>query len=277
MREMRYQLRPVFESKRITVVGGGPAGMEAAMVTAQRGHAVTLLEKQPELGGYLIQAGSHSFKKEVSELNRWFRYMLRKLKVDVRTGVDADPAYIEGLKPDVVILAAGYDPVLPNIEGIHGPHVLDVTQAYRFHDKIGDRPLIIGGGLVGCELALGLAMEGKPVTVVEALDRLMTAGSEEPPIPNRQMIVDLFEEYGVRVLTGHKVTSIGTDQVTVSDGGTDTALEADTVIVAAGFRPAPSMKQGLSGKGFPVYEIRGQQIGTIMRAVWDAYEIANNI
>lgn len=277
MRELRFAVRPCLSPKKIVIVGGGAAGMEAARVAAIRGHQVTLLEKAPTLGGCLIQAGSHPFKQEVQALNEWYRGELQNLKVDVRTGTEATPGMLREMNADVIILSTGYVPVVPHIPGIDRPMVVECTDAYAHPEKIGQRVAVIGGGLVGCEMALGYAMEGKQVTVVEALDSLMMAGDEQPPIPNGQMIPDLFDHYGVQVLTGHKLTAVEESGIIVSSEQGEKIIPIDSAVLAVGFRPAASMYQALSGCGAVVYEITGQQIGTIMRAIWNGYELGNNI
>ena len=277
MREMRFAVRPCLQPKKVVIVGGGAAGMEAARMAAIRGHQVTLLEKAPTLGGCLIQAGSHPFKQEVQALNEWYQRELKELRVDIRTETEATPEMLRAMNADVIILVAGYVPIVPPVPGIDSPTAVECMDAYAHPEKIGQRVAVIGGGLVGCEMALGYAMEGRQVTVVEALDELMRAGDEEPPIPNGQMIPDLFEHYGVRVLTGHRLTAVGDQAITVSGAQGDETIPVDTAVIAVGFRPAPSMAQALTDCGAVVYEITGQQIGTIMRAVWSGYELGNNI
>lgn len=277
MREARFALKPCVRPKKVVIAGGGAAGMEAARTAALRGHQVTLLEKRTELGGCMIQAGSHSFKKEVADLNRWYQRELKELSIDVRVGTEATPERINALNADVVILSTGYMPVVPDVPGIDSPMAVECMDAYAHPEKIGHNVVVIGGGLVGCEMALGYAMEGKQVTVVEALDTLMTAGAEMPPIPNGQMIPDLFEHYGVKVLTRHRLTAIGDHSVTLACGEGSKTIQADSAVIAIGFRPAPSMAPELVGSGAVVYEITGDNIGTIMRAIWNGYELGNSI
>lgn len=276
MRELRYGLRPCVEKKHVVVVGGGVGGMEAARTAAMRGHHVTLLEKADTLGGCLIQAGSYPFKKEVKELNEWYQRELERWNVDVHTGLEATPEIIKGYHPDTVILACGYTPVMPRLPGIESSSVMDCIEAHEHTEKIGQTVVIVGGGLVGCEIALAYAMKGKNVSVVEALDTLMMAG-ERSPIPNEQMIYDLFEKYKVTVLSKHKLAEICGDQVVLHSESGEKRMHADNVIIAVGFKPRPSLAAELSKNGMVVYEITGQQIGTILRAVWNGYEIANNI
>ena len=277
MREIRFALKPCVRPKKIVIVGGGAAGMEAARTAALRGHQVTLIEKNAELGGCMIQAGSHSFKKEVADLNRWYQQELKGLSVDIHTGTEATPDMVKSLEADVVILSTGYVPVMPKVPGIENPMAIECMDAYAHPEKIGQNVVVVGGGLVGCEMALGYAMEGKQVTAVEALDTLMTAGEEAPPIPNGQMIPDLFDHYGVKVLTRHKLTAVGDGTVTLASEEGEKTILADTAVIAVGFRPAPSMAAELMDSGAVVYEITGQNIGTILRAIWSGYELGNNI
>ena len=277
MREIRFALKPCVRPKKVVIVGGGAAGMEAARTAALRGHQVTLIEKNAELGGCMIQAGSHSFKKEVADLNRWYQQELKGLSVDIHTGTEATPDMVKSLEADVVILSTGYVPVMPKVPGIENPMAIECMDAYAHPEKIGQNVVVVGGGLVGCEMALGYAMEGKQVTAVEALDTLMTAGEEAPPIPNGQMIPDLFDHYGVKVLTRHKLTAVGDGTVTLASEEGEKTILADTAVIAVGFRPAPSMAAELMDSGAVVYEITGQNIGTILRAIWSGYELGNNI
>ena len=277
MREIRFALKPCVRPKKVVIAGGGAAGMEAARTAALRGHQVTLIEKNAELGGCMIQAGSHSFKKEVADLNRWYQQELKGLSVDIHTGTEATPDMVKSLEADVVILSTGYVPVMPKVPGIENPMAIECMDAYAHPEKIGQNVVVVGGGLVGCEMALGYAMEGKQVTAVEALDTLMTAGEEAPPIPNGQMIPDLFDHYGVKVLTRHKLTAVGDGTVTLASEEGEKTILADTAVIAVGFRPAPSMAAELMDSGAVVYEITGQNIGTILRAIWSGYELGNNI
>lgn len=277
MREIRFALKPCVRPKKVVIVGGGAAGMEAARTAALRGHQVTLIEKNAKLGGCMIQAGSHSFKKEVADLNRWYQQELKGLSVDIHTGTEATPDMVKSLEADVVILSTGYVPVMPKVPGIENPMAIECMDAYAHPEKIGQNVVVVGGGLVGCEMALGYAMEGKQVTAVEALDTLMTAGEEAPPIPNGQMIPDLFDHCGVKVLTRHKLTAVGDGTVTLASEEGEKTILADTAVIAVGFRPAPSMAAELMDSGAVVYEITGQNIGTILRAIWSGYELGNNI
>lgn len=277
MREVRYALRPCVQPKKVVVVGGGVAGMEAARTAAMRGHKVFLYEKNGSLGGNLIPGGSHSFKKEVRELNAWYQNELKALPVEIHTGETVTSEQLRNMDADVIILATGSVPVMPNIPGMDDKKVLGCMEAFAHPEKVGQKVMVIGGGLVGCEMALDYAQDGKEVMVVEALPKLLSAGILSP-IPNGQMIPDLFEHHHVTVLEKHRLSAVENGKVILESDGQKKVLDADTVVIAVGFRPAPSMAQELQGCGAVVYEIGdGQKVSTILHAVWDGYEVGNNI
>ncbi len=277
MREVRYALRPCVQPKKVVVVGGGVAGMEAARTAAMRGHKVFLYEKNGSLGGNLIPGGSHSFKKEVRELNAWYQNELKALPVEIYTGETVTSEQLRNMDADVIILAAGSVPVMPNVPGMDDKKVLGCMEAFAHPEKVGQKVMVIGGGLVGCEMALDYAQDGKEVMVVEALPKILSAGILSP-IPNGQMIPDLFEHHHVTVLEKHRLSAVEDGKVILESDGQKKVLDADTVVIAVGFRPAPSMAQELQGCGAVVYEIGdGQKVSTILHAVWDGYEVGNNI
>nr|WP_300818776.1 FAD-dependent oxidoreductase [uncultured Acetatifactor sp.] len=277
MREVRYALRPCVQPKKVVVVGGGVAGMEAARTAAMRGHKVSLYEKNESLGGNLIPGGSHSFKKEVRELNAWYQNELKALPVEIHTGENVTAGQLRDMDADVIILAAGSLPVMPKVPGIDDKKVIGCIEAFAHPEKVGQKVMVIGGGLVGCEMALEYAQDGKEVTVVEALPKILAAGIPSP-IPNGQMIPDLFEHHHVAVLENHRLSAVEHGRVILESDGQKKAFDADSVVIAVGFRPVPSMAQELQGCGAAVYEIGdGQKVSTILHAVWDGYEVGNNI
>ena len=277
MREVRYALRPCVQPKKVVVVGGGVAGMEAARTAAMRGHKVFLYEKNGSLGGNLIPGGSHSFKKEVRELNAWYQNELKALPVEIHTGETVTSEQLRNMDADVIILATGSVPVMPNIPGMDDKKVLGCMEAFAHPEKVGQKVMVIGGGLVGCEMALDYAQDGKEVMVVETLPKILSAGILSP-IPNGQMIHDLFEHHHVTVLEKHRLSAVENGKVILESDGQKKVLDADTVVIAVGFRPAPSMAQELQRCGAVVYEIGdGQKVSTILHAVWDGYEVGNNI
>lgn len=277
MRELRFALHPCIQPKKVIIVGGGVAGMEAARTSAMRGHRVALYEKHSQLGGNLIPGGSHRFKKEVRELNAWYQNELSRLPVEIHTGEIVTAAQLKNMGADVIILATGSVPIMPKVPGIDDEKVIGCMDAFAHPEKIGQKVIVIGGGLVGCEIALDYAQEGKTVTVVEALPKILSAGIPSP-IPNGQMIPDLFDYHHVTVLENHKLFAVENGRAILDSNGQKKELEADSIVIAVGFRPAPSMAQELHGCGAVVYEIGDeQQVSTILHAVWDGYEVGNNV
>ena len=276
-RELVMGLKPGEGDKKIVVVGGGIAGMEAARTSALRGYRVTLFEKSDHLGGHVVEAGAHSFKSEIAKLNEWYKRELKDLGVNVK--LDHEPCIncIRKQEADAVILATGTNEAHPDIPGLD--KALPSLEAIDHPEKIGEKVIIVGGGLVGCEIALDEANHGKNVTVIEALDDIMAAGGAGAPYPNKQMISDLFENRGVRVFTDTKLVEVNDEgAVAQKADGTRELFKADTVIAAMGFRPAPNLKEEWAELNIPMYEVGDATgAGTIMKAIWDAYDAANSI
>lgn len=278
-KELTYDLERALQPKKVTVIGGGVAGMELARAATLRGHSVSLYEQASSLGGHLIPGGEHQFKKEVRELNDWYEQELNDLKVDIHLGVKMTSEKIKELGSDVVVMAVGSTVIKPKIPGIDHPKVLYSVEALNNKSAVGNKVVIVGGGLVGCEMALEYLYEGKDVTIVEALDSILSSG-EAVPAPNKQMLEDLFEHYHTDIKTGHKLMAVEDSGAVIApaNGGPQETLEADTVIIAVGFAPRPSMVAELNGTGIEVYQIGdGRQVANVQRAIWEAYEVAREI
>lgn len=277
-REDSFSLTPALVRKSVLVVGGGVSGMEAARTAALRGHTVTLCEQRGELGGKLLPAGAHDFKIELRELNAWYQHQLETLGVSIETNTTMTADNIRAKAPDAVILAVGATSILPPVLGIDTPgRVIDSVAALTGKPKLGDTIVVIGGGLVGCETALGYAQEGKSVTVVEALPDILSAGIPVPEM-NASMLRDLLAEAKVSIRTGTRLTGVTPAGARVSTAAGEEVLPADTIIVAVGFRSCPSLSQALSGSGIAVYEVGdGNRVGSVMTAIGSAYTVARMV
>lgn len=276
-RELSKQVTPALRPKKIAVIGAGVGGMEFAYIAKQRGHDVAIYEKSDEIGGLLIEAGHHEFKSEVDQLNKWYQNELKLLNVPIYTGKDMDPEAIKNLNVDTVVLSTGATAIMPNIPGIDNPKTVSCLDASRDKVTLGENVTVVGGGLVGCEVALHLLKSGKKVTIVEALDDLMIGGQLPAPAMNRQHLMDLFELYNANILTGHKIVEVNDQGAVVMDTtGTSKTIEADNVVMAIGLKPRKSMATQLYGSGIEVYTI-GAQTCSILGSVWNAFDIAAEV
>jgi 2-enoate reductase len=274
-REREYQLKKIKTPKKIIVIGGGVAGMEAARVAATRGHEVVLYDKEKDLGGHLIEASVPNFKKDVGTLLDWYKNEIKKLDIEVKTQINVSPALITQESPDAVIVATGSDPVIPDIPGIDKASVITCIDIMLGKKKAGDRVVIIGGGMIGCETAIWLAQQGKQVTLVEMLPALM-GDFLSVPLMNRMMLTDLLALNKVKVLTGARIQEI-TDEGIIVDGESN-KIKADTVVIAAGLKPDDRLYQALDGKVSRLYMVGDcRQPRNIMGAVWDGFEVGRTV
>lgn len=231
------RVEPASTRRRVVVVGGGPAGITAALVASQRGHTVTLLERGTELGGLLSVIRRERFKQDIA---RYHDYLLGRLRecpdIDICLSTEATPETVAALHPDSLILALGADEFVPPVTGVDGERVMLATAAIEQPQKVGQRVVVLGAGPVGAELALELAMfEGRSVTVVEPDDMIARQGNSLYREGLRQKIEqcqDLEFKLGCRPLT---IGADGTVQAQ-STAGDRYDFPADTVIVATGMR-----------------------------------------
>ena len=276
-RESTFGLTPALQKKNVLVVGGGVSGMEAARVAALRGHAVTLCEGTDKLGGALIPAGAHDFKADLKDLNAWYQRQLTKTGVAVELNTTLTAQDIRDRKPDAVILALGAVPAVPPVPGIHSGKVVDCVTALTRKPPVGDKVVVIGGGLVGCETAVGYAQEGKTVTIIEALPEILSTGI---PVPesNEQMLRDLLAEGKVELKTASRLAAVTAMGVTITTPEGEETVEADAVILAVGFIPRTSLAADLLGSGVEVYQVGdGAKVGSVMTAVATGYTVGRKI
>lgn len=273
--ELTKVLKPGEGHKHVLIIGGGVGGMEAARTAALRGYSVTLLEKSDHLGGHIVEAGAHSFKKEIAELNEWYQRELKKLGVKVELNHEVTEEEIKKAKADAIILATGSVVATPAIPGLE--KAINSLDAINHEERLGKNVVVVGGGLVGCEIALDEAKKGKDVTVVEALDKILSSGVPAP-LPNALMIGDLFEHYHVKVLTGTKLVEVTDKGIIVEDKDGKKSIECDSVVSAIGFKPGKSLAEAAKDSAPVVIEIGdAKEAKTILNAIWTAYDASNSI
>jgi 2-enoate reductase len=278
-RESSYELKPAGEPKNVMIVGGGVSSLEAARVAALRGHRVALYEKSKVLGGHLIEASVPGFKKDLQRLLEWYTFELEGLKehLNIELGVEVTPDFVEGQKPDVTIIATGSSSIIPDISGIDTDKVATDIDLLRGNREAGNKVVVVGGGMIGCEVALWLAQQGKKVTVVEMLPDLMTA--TRVPHANRIMLLDLLRLNGVEAVTNHCLQEV-TDKSAMFMSSTfeRRSLKGDTFVLSIGLRPNRKLYDALVGRIPNLYLIGdARKVHTIMNGIWDAYEVARAI
>ena len=238
-------------SRKVLVVGGGIGGMEAAIVAADRGHKVTLVEKSNILGGVLKFADTDAYKSDLHAFKDVLVRRVEKRAINVVLGKDFTPSDVSAFDTDVLVLAIGATPVLPRIEGIG--HALSALDVYGDLKRVGRKVVIVGGGLVGCEVGLHLTKNGRDVTIVEMLDEIA-------PDSYRMHRVGLIHEMEGRILwrTGLTCTAVRSDGVTaVNKEGSPEFIGADTVVYAVGMSANRETAKNLRAAAgeIPVYEI----------------------
>jgi 2,4-dienoyl-CoA reductase-like NADH-dependent reductase (Old Yellow Enzyme family)/thioredoxin reductase len=230
-RERQMRLHPVSRAKQVCVIGGGPAGMEAARVLALRGHRVTLIEKENELGGLLRYATVPDFKAEMRSFLEYLKTQVVKLGVEILVNRRATPEFIRELKPESVVLATGSTLRIPDIPGTGKPFVATFAELLRGEFKAGDQVVVAGGAAMGCEMAAHLASTGKKVTLVEMVGELAT----DLEIRSRLTLLQLLKERGVKILTNWKLEKIENGYVLLVDRDWNKQeIAANSVILAMG-------------------------------------------
>ena len=275
-RERYAQIIPATEKKRALVVGGGPAGLEVARVMGLRGHDVVLCEAGDKLGGNLLVGGVPSFKEDDLALAAWYEEQLRRLdNVEVRMNTRVEANVFESDEYDYVIVATGSKPKKFPL-GDAEPVVAEDVLLGRV--EAADEVAIIGGGLVGCELALWLAQEGRKVTIVEALDDILKLNGPLCPA-NFEMLRLLLDSLDVKLMLSSQAAGYADGKLAVkaADGST-VEVPCGTVVECVGYAPNNDLYE--AGRfGIPeVYKLGDSKgVANIMMAIWDAFELGCNL
>jgi len=281
-------LTPAESPKKILIIGGGLAGMEAARVCTLRGHAVTLMEKGSELGGTVAALALDPLSVEFRNIVDYLGVQMQKLGVDVRVCKEVGPDDIDALKPDAVIMATGASLRLPkDTEDL--PGVIDHIEALKQRSEIGQR-VVIWGLMYGAELAVSLDEDGKDVTLIgEAGEKTMAshaAMGRKWWITRKLVDVNAVRAnppaqklLNPEVLCNIKVKEIGTSSVTITDRqGRERTIGYDTMIISRGREKNDSMFDALEGKAPEIHKIGDcAAAGNIQKAIFSANEVARKI
>lgn len=257
--------------KKVIIIGGGPGGLEAALIAARRGHDTVLYEKQKRLGGQLMDAALPPFKSEINKLTNYYINQVKKSNIRVELNTFATPEIIKGEYPDVVIVAAGAEPLLPPIPGIEMDQVVTAVDVLREKVKTGRKIVIIGGGQLGLEIAEFLGERRKEVTIVEMTGDI----GKEMPSQMKMLLLFSLEKYRVEILTQAKAERITRGAVEISQGVVNKVIPADTVVLAVGYKANQTLMESYKGTAPEVYFV-GNCVnpGNIIDAVNQGFEAA---
>ncbi len=252
-----YVKKKLFEEKPehqkdVMVIGGGIAGLQAAVTAAQRGHRVHLYEKTEKCGGQLIFADYMSFKKEIKALLAHLICQAEKNNVKITYKTTVTPELVDEIAPDVLIVAVGAEQVVPKIPGIESKNVRMAMDVFGHENEIGENVVIVGGGLVGCELSIHLSEADRNLSVVEMTDTLCSTAQ----LTERMHTLEIMEQKAVKTLTEKTVTKIDENGVYVKDvQGREIYLPADTVIISVGTKPRVAERDIFKDAAFDVINI----------------------
>jgi 2,4-dienoyl-CoA reductase (NADPH2) len=263
---------PAARVKKLLVVGGGPAGMKAAVTAAERGHKVLLVEKERRLGGQLLLNEPIPGRREITQAARDLEENLRALAVELRLSTVADASFVQSYAPDAVIVATGAVPSVPQIPGIRNEKVVTAWDVLAEKRGVGKRVIIIGGNAVGLETALFLAHQGtiSPEVLhflvtsraesMESVSALLNRGNKEVTVvemtgragqdigsSSRWTVMAELHRLGVNIMTSARAVEINAQGVIVDRAGNREPLAADTVVIATGATPVNRLADELKG------------------------------
>lgn len=267
MQGHKYDILPAKQPKTVAVIGGGIGGMEAARIAALRGHKVTIYEKSDRLGGVFIAAAAPDFKEKDKELIEWYRRQVKKLGIPVQFNTEVTE--LSSITADEVIVATGAVARKLSVPG--SDNAMDAVE-YLEGKPVGERVVIIGGGLSGCEIAYDLFRKGKAPVIVETKNDLMAVRGL--CLANSSYLRDFFEANKVEVYLESNVQQIDSNAVTIRNkNGRSIQIPTDDVILAIGYTPAPAF-----AKNRHVHIIGDAcKVGNLRTVIWQAWKVAEKI
>lgn len=273
--EAELRITPAARRKRVVVIGGGPAGLEAARTASLRGHEVVLIEKMTTLGGKLVLASVPPFKSSISKLTDYLTSQMSKLGVKLEMGKEATVESIIAHKPDAVIIATGVDQPIPDLPGAKKMDVVKAEEVLRGGVEVGGSVAVVGGGFVGCETAEFLADQGKTVTIVEMLSDLPL--TEESV--HTTYLVERLKKRDVSILLGAKAVGVAAKGLIFStEEGRKELLPCDTIVMATTPKPNQELYESVR-KIVPEVFIAGDcaKPSRIVDAIHEGYSVGLKI
>ena len=272
----RYIVSDPKSTRDIAIIGGGPGGMRTAIYLADRGHKVTIYEKEPELGGAIKHADYIDFKWTLKQYKDYLIHQVAKRDIRVVLNTEVTPEMVQD-RYDVVIAAVGATPIIPRIPGADGENVTIATDAIIHSEKIGRSVVVIGGGEVGVETGMFLAQEGREVTVIEMRDEL---AADTTFMHYRSMFQAAWEATeGFHYVLNATAKEIGPDYVAYTDAeGVEHRIPADSVVLSVGMRAKDEEALAFYSTGKRFYMVGDcNKPGTIQTTNRSAYVTAMKI
>ncbi|MFX1326210.1 MAG: FAD-dependent oxidoreductase [Promethearchaeota archaeon] len=268
------KLEKAGDVKNILIIGGGPAGMEAARVATLRGHKVTLWEKNDILGGNLITASLAPHKEETNCLTDYLRYQMKKLKVNIQLNKEATVDSIFEENADEVIIATGAKAITPDIPGVNSKHVVMALDVLKRRSTTGQKVVVIGGGMIGCETAETLISEGKEVSIIEMLPKI----ARDIGPATKWSVTMRIARWGIKQYTSSKVIRILGNGVEIEREGNSEIVRADTIVIAVGMESNDNLSLNLKEK-LPNVHIIGDslQARRMLEAIHEGYAIGQKL
>jgi 2,4-dienoyl-CoA reductase-like NADH-dependent reductase (Old Yellow Enzyme family)/thioredoxin reductase len=280
-REREYAIKQAQHSKRVWVIGGGPAGLEAARVAALRGHGVTVADKDPEPGGKLKVVGLCKGNDVYVNFRDWLVRQCDKAGVTFELNREVTPAVIREYKPEVVIVATGAPlPVLPPIPGIEKRHVVTAVDVLAGKAPVGKNVVVLGGNRIGVDTAYTIAAKrlADKVTIIEPSPAPVLA-YDMSILCRTYMVFVLLPKYGVQGVTGMRIEEIADREIVMSDRrGKKEKMKADTVVIALGYRPNMSLYESLKSENVELYAVGDcEKARCVADAVYDGAYVGRRI
>lgn len=274
--EGKYDLNPVASPKKVAVIGGGPAGMQAALAARFRGHTVDLYEKSDRLGGLLNVACKPPHKEDLGHVTGWFERQLKRTGVGLHLGAALTSEAVRDLGADAVIAATGSSPVFPGF--CRKARNAVVAQSILSGEaKAGEKALVIGGGLIGCETAEFLAAQGSDVTILELQPEL----AKDMESRTRRYLMQRLREYGTRFLTSTQVLEVteeGKVKAKFPSGSERWLDDFDTLVIAVGYRAENALAAELEEMGCPCVRVGDcASVGKILTAIESGFQAGCSI